>query len=153
MPKEIKNITDSVMGEIRRGKLKMRPRLYFIIGSIFIFTSLVFSVLSSVFLVGLIRFYLRPHGPMGEYRFAQLLDNFPWWAVILAVLGLIIGIWLLRQYDFSYKINFKIIVVGFVAAVIIAGWLVDASGLNDNFSRLGYMNRLYRQSNCLNILK
>ena len=153
MPKEIKNITDSVMREIHEGKLKMRPRLYFIIGSILIFIGLTSSILSSIFLVGLIRFSLRAHGPMGEYRFAQMLDSFPWWAAVLAVLGLILGVWLIRRYDFSYKINFKIIIIGFVAAIIIAGWLVDASGLNDSFSRRGSMHRLYRQNNCFNILK
>lgn len=154
MPKEIKNIADSVMREIREGNLKMRPRLYFIAGSILIFIGLIFSVLSSVFLVGLIRFSLRTHGPMGEYRLAELIDSFPWWAAVLAVLGLIIGVWLIRQYDFSYKINFKIIIIGFIAAIIIAGWLVDASGLNDNFSRRGCdMNRLYRQNSCQNNLK
>ncbi|MDD4271294.1 MAG: hypothetical protein PHF50_00635 [Patescibacteria group bacterium] len=154
MPKEIKNIADSVMREIHESKLKMRPRFYFIIGSSLILIGLVFSVISSVFLVGLIRFSLRTHGPMGEYRFAQLIESFPWWAIILAISGLIIGVWLIRQYDFSYKINFKIIIIGFVAAIIIAGWLVDASGLNDAFSRRGCsMHRLYRQNSCLNNLK
>lgn len=153
MPKELKNITDSIMGEIRHGNLKMRPKLYFIIGSVFVFVSLILSALSSIFLFGLIRFSLRSHGPMGQYRFEQLLLSFPWWAVVLAVSGLIIGLWLIRRYDFSYKINFKIIIIGFVAAIIIAGYLVDATGLNDVFSRRGCMNRIYGKNNCSRLNK
>lgn len=153
MPKELKNIADTVMGEIRHGKLKMHSKPYFIIASILIFISLVLSVLSSVFLFGLIRFSLRTHGPMGQYRFEQLLANFPWWAVIFAVIGLITGLWLIRKYDFSYKINFKIIIIGFVMAIIIAGYLVDAIGINDVFSRQGCMNRIYGKNNCSRLLK
>ena len=153
MPKELKNITDSIMGEIHHGNLKMRPRLYFIIGSTLLFISLVLSALSSVFLFGLIRFSLRSHGPMGQYRFEQLLESFPWWAVVSAVLGLIIGLWIIRKYDFSYKINFKIIIIGFVAAIIIAGYLVDAIGLNDVFFRQGCMNRIYGKNNCSRLIK
>ncbi|MFA6194611.1 MAG: hypothetical protein WC719_02615 [Patescibacteria group bacterium] len=153
MPKELKNITDSIMGEIRHGKLKMRPKLYFIIGSVLVFVSLILSTLSSVFLFGLIRFSLRSHGPMGQYRFEQLLASFPWWAVVSAILGLIIGLWLIRKYDFSYKINFKIIIIGFAAAIIMAGYLVDAIGLNDVFSRQGCMNRIYGKNNCSHLIK
>jgi len=153
MPKELKNITDNIMGGIRHGKLKMRPKSYFIIGSVLIFISLILSVLSSIFLFGLIRFSLRTHGPMGQYRFEQLLASFPWWAIILAILGLIFGLWLIRKYDFSYKINFKIIIIGFVTAIIIAGYLVDAIGMNDVFSRQGCMNRIYGKNNCSRLLK
>lgn len=141
------------MSEIRHGKLKMRPKLYFIIGSILVFISLILSILSSIFLFGLIRFSLRSHGPMGTYRFEQLVASFPWWAVILAILGLIIGLWLIRQYDFSYKINFKIIIIGFVVAITIAGYLVDVVGLNDVFSRQGCLNRIYGKNNCPRLIK
>jgi len=153
MPKELKNISDSIMGKIRHGKLKMRPKLYFIIGSVLVFISLILSALSSVFLFGLIRFSLRSHGPMGQYRFEQLLASFPWWAVVLAFLGLVVGLWLIRKYDFSYKINFKIVIIGFVAAIIIAGYLVDVGGLNDVFSRQGCMNRIYGKNNCSRLIK
>ena len=68
MSKELKNISDDVMSKIRQGKITMRPKVYFVIGSIFTFAGLVLSILTSVFLIGLLRFSLRAHGPMGEYR-------------------------------------------------------------------------------------
>lgn len=141
------------MGEIRHGKIKMRPRLYFIIGSVLVFISLILASLSSVFLFGLIRFSLRTHGPMGQYRFEQLLSSFPWWAAILAILGLVIGVWLIRKYEFSYKINFVTLVIIFAAAIIIAGFLVDSIGINDIFSRQGCMNRLYGRNNCTHSIR
>jgi len=139
MPKELKNITENVMDQIHQGKVKMKPRAYFVVGSILTFVGLVFSVVVSTFFVGLIRFSLRAHGPMGQYRFDQLMSSFPWWAVVLSILGLCIGIWLIRRYDFSYKKNPWIIIIGFILAVIVAGWVVDMTGLNDTMFRYGPM--------------
>jgi magnesium-transporting ATPase (P-type) len=145
MPKEIKNITDRVMDQIHNDKLKMRPRIYFIAGSFFTFIGLISSVIISIFFIGLINFSLRVHGPMGEYRFSQILASFPWWALILAVAGFVVGIWLLRRYDFSYKINFKIIIVVVLLAIITSAWVVDAIGLNDILFRRGPMKGIMRQ--------
>lgn len=131
MSKDLKDIKNTVMNKIHDGEIKMRPRIYFIIGSILIFIGLVFSFLSSVFVISLMRFFLRSHGPMAGYRLDQLLTSFPWWGVVLAVLGLTIGISLLRRYDFSYKINFKITLITLIAVIIISGWIIDMSGLND----------------------
>jgi uncharacterized membrane protein YdcZ (DUF606 family) len=145
MPKELKNITQNVMNKIRHDKIKMRPKAYFIIGSLFSFMGLIASMLISIFLIGLIRFFLRTHGPMAEYRLEQMISSFPWWAIIVAILGLAIGIWILRRYDFSYKINFKIVVIIFIIAIIITGLIIDMTGLNDVLWRKGPMRGMMKQ--------
>lgn len=145
MSKELKNITDNIMDQIHEEKIKMRPRAYFVVGSILTFVGLVSSVVVSVFLVGLIRFSLRSHGPMWNYRFDQIMSIFPWWAPIIAIVGLIAGIWLLRKYDFSFKINLKVMIIGFVLAVLVGGWVIDSTGLNDILARRGPMRGMMRQ--------
>jgi len=133
------------MDRIRRDEVKMRPRLYFVIGSLLAFAGLVAAIFTSVFFIGLMRFLWRTHGPMGGYRLEQLLSLFPWWMPVLAVLGLVVGIGILRRYDFSYKIHFTIITAGFVMAIIVAGWIVDMTGLNDTLLRRGPMQGMMRQ--------
>lgn len=150
MSKELNSISGNVMNEIRLGRLKMRPKIYFIAGSILTFIGLVSSILSSVFLIGLLRFSLRTHGPMGEYRLAQIVESFPWWILILAILGLAIGLWLVRRYNFSYKLNFKLVVFWFIAVLAVAGYLLDTTGLNEIFYQRGYMNKIYKQENGIN---
>jgi hypothetical protein len=145
MSKELKNITNNIMDQIHEEKIKMKPRMYFIAGSILTFLGLVSSVVISVFLVGLIRFSLRSHGPMASYRLDQILSSFPWWTPVLAIVGLIAGIWLLRKYDFSFKINFKVVIIGFILAVIVGGWVIDSIGLNDVLIRRGPMHGIMRQ--------
>lgn len=145
MSKELKNITDPIMSQIRDNKIRMRPRMYFIVGSILTFVGLISSVVVSVFFAGLIRFSLRSHGPMASYRLDQILSSFPWWALVLALGGLIAGIWLLRKYDFSFKLSFKLVIVGFILAIILGGWIVDSLGLNDVLLRRGPMQGMMRQ--------
>ncbi len=145
MSKELKQITDNIMDQIHNEKIKMRPKIYFIIGSILTLVGLVSSVVFSIFLVGLTRFSLRSHGPMANYRMDQIISSFPWWAPILAVIGLIIGIQLLRKYDFSFKTNFKLVVIGFIFSVFVGGWIVDSIGLNDTLARRGPMRGMMRQ--------
>lgn len=137
MSKEIKNITESVMDKIHQDKIKIKPKIYFVIGSIFAFIGLVASIVVSVFLVGLIRFTLRAHGPMGAYKLDQIISLFPWWMVGVVILGLLVGIYLIRQQDFSYKIDFRIIIASLVFAVVLAGLVIDMTGLNDVLFKRG----------------
>ena len=142
MPKDIK---ESVMNQIHLGKAKMKPRIYFIIGSILTLIGLISSVFVSIFLIGLTRFSLRAHWGRGaQYKLDQMLSDFPWWTVLLAILGLIIGIWLIRQYDFSYKKNPWIIITVFILAIIVAGFVIDITGLNDTMFRYGPMKGMMK---------
>ena len=145
MPKELENITNDIMDQIHDDKIKMRPKIYFIVGSILTFIGLVSSVVVSIFLVGLIRFSLRSPGPMADCKVDKILSVFPWWAPVFVLMGFTAGIWLLRRYDFSFKFNFKFIIVGFVLAIIIGGYIVDSIGLNDILSRRGPMRGMMKQ--------
>jgi hypothetical protein len=144
MPKELKDITQEIMKKIDLGEIKMKPKWYFIIGSIFTFIGLIATVIASTFSIGLISFSLRSHGPMGQYRFDQILASFPWWTLIIAILGLTLGIWLIRTYDFSYKIKPWLIIIGFVLSIIIGGYIIDVTGVNDVMSRQGPMKGMMR---------
>ena len=97
------DISQKVMEQIHEKDIRMKPRYYFIFGTLLLFISMVLTVIGSVFLLSLTRFALRSHGPMGQYRLDQLLSSFPWWAPLLAIAGLVLGILLLKKYDFSYK--------------------------------------------------
>ncbi len=122
----------------------MRPKIYFIFGSIFIFLGLVASGLTAVFIVSLMRFVIRSHGPMGQFRFEELLTSFPVWIPLVAILALFLGVALLRQFDFSYKKNFLIFVLGFVLAVIATGFILDMTGLDNIWLRRGPMRGMMK---------
>jgi hypothetical protein len=145
MQKIGKSMKAEIMNEINSGKVKMKPKSYFVLGSILALVGLVASVISSIFLLSIVSFLLRPHGPMGSYRFNLILESFPWYLPLIAIGGILIGILILRKYDFSYKKNIWIIILGFIFSIIFAGVLLDISGLDNLWLKRGPMNSILRQ--------
>jgi len=143
MSKDIKDIEKNVMNQIHEGKLKIRSKVYFIIGSIFTFVGVIASIVVSVFSIGLIKFILRSNGILG-HKLDRIISIFPWWFLVFSILGIVIGITLIRKYDFSYKIDFKIAVILVILVVMISGWLIDALGFNDLLARKGLMRGMMR---------
>lgn len=150
MSKELNKTTEEIMEKIKKGQIKMRPRLYFVVGYILTILGVVFSFVTSVFFIGLTRFALRAHGPMAGYRLDKLISSFSWWIPALAVLGIVSGVYILKKYDFSYKINFKLFIIGLLASMIIAGYVIDMTGLNDSLARRGGKWKKDRQFQKLN---
>jgi len=144
MSKELENISNVVMDKIHKGQIKMRPRIYFIFGSILVFVGLIASSVTAIFLVSLMRFVLRTHGPMGQFRLEQLLSSFSLWVPIIATLALILGAMLLRKFDFSYKKNFWFLVLGFILAIFITGWVIDIAELDNIWLQRGPMRGMMK---------
>jgi len=144
MPKELKNITEEVMDQINEGKIKMHSKMYFIVGTFLTLFGLIVSVITSVFIISLMRFSFRSVGPMGGYRIQHMITSFPWWLSVLAIFGLVVGILLIRRYNFSYKIDFKIVVALFILTIIISGLVIDMIGVNDRLYRKGPMKGMMK---------
>lgn len=138
------NMEKIVMGKIKSDELKMRPKWLFILGSILTMAGLVGLTVGAIFLTNLTIFLIRKRGP-GYGRLELMFESFPLWIPVLAILGIVLGIWMLKKYEFSYKKNFLLIIISFIASIIIAGLLIDQLGLNTVWSRQGPMRRFYQQ--------
>lgn len=139
------NLEKEVMSKVTSGRITMKPKWYFIIGSAFSIAGLAGLSVGSIFLVNIISFLLRKHGPMGQWRLETMINSFPWWIPVLTISGIIGGVWLLKKYDFSYKKNFPLIIAGFIVSIIIAGFIIDRLELNEIWSRKRMMRKFYRQ--------
>jgi len=138
-------LEEKVMSQVKTGKIAMKPKWYFAAGSLLLFSGLVSLIVGAIFLINLTIFTLRRRGPITCWKLQTMIENFPWWAPVLAVIGIILGIWLLKKYDFSYKKNFRLIVISFILAVLFAGFLIDRLGLNDYWTRREPMKRFYQR--------
>ena len=145
MSKKQQDITTSVMSRIQKEHIAMKPRWYFVMGSIAMIAGLVGLTIVSIFFVNITIFSLKTHGPMGAIRYQELLASFPWWAPVFVLVGLGCGIWMLKKYDFSYRKNFLFVILAFIAAIIISGIFMDYFGINTFLSRQGQMRRFYQQ--------
>jgi hypothetical protein len=145
--KKIKQVDfeKTIMSKVKSNEIAMKPRWYFVIGSLLMVSGLVGLSIGAIFITNITLFLLRRHGPMGEWRLQLMLNSFPWWVPILAIAGIVSGIWLLKKYDFSYKKNFWLIVTGFIISIFFAAFILDYLGLNDIWSRQGPMKRFYKQ--------
>jgi hypothetical protein len=135
----------TIMEKVKSNEISMKPRWYFVLGSLLMIAGLAGFSIGAVFLTNLMLFSLRQHGPMGQWRLQALLSSFPLWIPILAIAGTVLGIWMLKKYDFSYKKNFWLIIIGFISSIVIAAYIIDYLGLNDIWSRQGPMRRFYQQ--------
>ena len=84
---------------------------------------------------------------MGEWRLQLMLQSFPLWIPLLAIMSIAPGVWLLKQFDFSYKKNFVLIICGFIVSIVLAAVILDYSGLDTLWYKQGSMRRFYQQIN------
>ena len=147
MQKKQIDITNDIMSQIKKGQIKMKPKWYFALGSFSMILGLSSISIVLMFVIRLLMFSIRSHGPMADVRLQLIISSFPLWAPIVAILGIIFGIFMLKKYDFSYKKNFYLVVLGLITAIILSGILIDKFDL-DRFmfgSRFGRGNGINRQ--------
>jgi hypothetical protein len=138
-------LEDILMSRILEGKIRMKPKWWFLLGSLLTYTGIVISVSTSIILVQTTLFALRRNGFLSHWRLDLLQQAVPWWLPLIAVGGTILGIWLLRKYSFGYKQNLKLLALLVVTAVIAAAIIVEVSGMSAIWERRGPMRGLYRQ--------
>jgi len=146
MPNDSKiDISEKVISRIKNGQVKMKPRWRFVLGSFAMLAGLIGLAILSVFIISLISFSLRSHGPMGAIHFEQLVSTFPWGASLLAIVGIGFSVWLFKKYDFSYKTNFLLFIGGFVLTILFVGWLINYTGLDEAWRHRGPMKEFYQR--------
>ncbi len=130
------NIEQTVMSEILSGRVRMKPKWYFVAGSILSVLGLAGLVVTAVFCLNLLLFLIRKRGP-GFHRLELMLDSFPLWVPLLAIASIGGGIIMLKRFDFSYKKSYKTVVLGFILSVLFAAYAIDVSGLSELWFKRG----------------
>jgi len=141
------SIEEVVMDKVKSQKIAMKPKWYFTLGSLFVIAGFTGLLFGSVFLTNITLFLLRSHGPMGEWRLQQMLNSFPLWVPGLAVISTVLGVWLLKKYDFSYKRNFWLVIAGLVFSIILVAFVLENLGVNNIWLRKEHIRRFYQQIN------
>lgn len=138
-------IEKNVMEKVTKNIIVMKPRWLFVFGSTAMVFGLVGLGILAIFLTNLAVFLLKQHGPNGEWRLQLILDSFPVWVPIIAIAGFILGVWMLKKYDFSYKKNFLSIILTLIISIILIAFLLDYTGLNNIWMKRGPMRQFYQQ--------
>lgn len=145
------NIEEKIKEKISKDEIKMKPRYYFVLGSLFLALGMLVSFIFSAFFINLISHKIRmlrmaEYLPMGGPGRMMFLQHFPWHFLFIALALLAVGAWLLKNYDISYKRSFLVVLVGITVAIICAGLLVDKMGINRPLQNKPGFRRLYINS-------
>lgn len=147
--KNKKSIHDQVMKRIKKDKIKMKPRVYFVIGSLALGVGIAGTLAVAGFFINMIVFRLRMQGPLGYLKFGRLgrsvfVEIFPWRSLALAVIGMGIGLWLWKQYGVSYKRSFVGVVLATISLVLVLGLFLDRTGVNEKLGKQRLAEPLYK---------
>lgn len=143
------DLSKKVMQEIKRRGVKMRPRLYFVFGSILLGLGLTGAILTAVFFLNLFVFHLRVRGPvsylqLGPPGILPFVTTFPWAILLASMVAVATGLTLLKRYEFSYKMNFVVLAIVLLVVVGVLGFLLDRVGFNERVAPQPPMRRFYR---------
>jgi len=119
------DVGEAVMHRIRKHDIRMRPRLFFLVGSALSFVGIVLSLLVAIFSVSLLSFAVQSDSKSMN----ALLSHFSWWGPLMALVSTFAGLYLVRRYDFSYRVPFKVLVGVVCVAILTAGIVLEKTGL------------------------
>jgi len=135
-----KPLSEKVTELIKKQHVHMRPKAYFVMGSILLGAGLVASLLVAIFFVSVIIFRLRVNTPFAYLSnhggLAPFLENIPWAPLIIALVGVAGGILIMKKFDFSYRHAFLGIVGGVILSIGIIGLIFDTVGLPEEAEKV-----------------
>lgn len=114
-----KKLTSSIIQRIKKDHLKIKPKWMFMLGTILSLLGLFASGVLTLFAIQLIKFRLTHPGFGATRKIAYLLSTLPLYVPILALASLLLGYYILKRFDFSYRQNrasiFVIILLSLIA--------------------------------------
>lgn len=145
-----KDMAADIMLAIKKGEVTMRPKAYFVIGSLLLGAGLAAALTIALLFLTASAFHLKNAGSIEFLRYGGVgvpffIRMFPWKPLFLAVLGIVGGLSFLKKYDVSYKKNFVHISLALVGALIVFAMVFDHVGINERLGRIKRFEPLYRQ--------
>ncbi len=151
-------IHESVMNRLQNDKVTIRPRFYHVAGSVLVGIGIAGTIVSSVFFTHVVLYRVRAEqiwglagfGAHGLYAFIRY---FPWPALLIAVVGLVGGTRLLKQYDFGCKHRLSRVMIASGAVIISFGMLLEYVDFGQRIRSYSFVENMYRERMPLRIVE
>ncbi len=127
-------IEKQVMGKIHSGKAHMRPQSYYLsIGALGVLAVTLLSFAAAYFM-SVSMLWLRiiaADGPAygAKRNLTNLLETFPWWALLLGIVSVVGIIYLVKKVGHMYKVRLIYLVPIVIIAFVIIGVALSFSNL------------------------
>lgn len=141
------SIAEKVLNKIKKGQVKMWPKLYFVLKAFLFALALVFVLFLALFLVSFIIFNLRASGALflprfGLFGLRTFLFSFPWLLVIFSVLFIIVLGVLAKRYRFVYKKPLLYSIIAIVVIVLVGSFIFLRAPIHNRLSERAFRGRL-----------
>lgn len=142
-----KILRDNILAPIKDGKVKMRPRWYFVILAALYLVGVILAILFLLYLVSFVIFifqqsnlwFLPRFGLRGMHEF---LISLPWILIFLAILFIIILEVLVKRYSFVYRRPLIYSTIGIIVFAIVGGLLIVLTPFHNGLFEQARRNRL-----------
>lgn len=129
-----------VMAQIKSGRVKMHSRLYYILVALQSLVIITILAVAVSYFISLSSLWLRIQTATGRaygarQNLTELVNNFPWWAVVLAVLGLLALVFMVKRLGVLYKIRLVYIIPLIIIAALIIGFGLSYTQLPNTFKK------------------
>lgn len=119
-------IQSAVLDQIRSGKVRMKPRVYFSVLTALAVLAAGAAALVTSYLISMMVFIVRIQTADTQARGAranlsEALQHFPWWAVVLAALLLAAALWLMRTHGRMYRHRLSVLILAFLLVSLVLG--------------------------------
>lgn len=126
-------LKDKILEKIKEGKVKMKPKFYFVLKAILFILIFVLLLGLSFFLLSFIHFHLISSGiwylpKFGIEGIFLFLKSLPWFLIIVAFILILILETLSRE--FSFKKPILISVLGLILIVLVGGFLIAKANIH-----------------------
>jgi len=148
--KNEKSISETVLDEIKRGDIKMKPKIYFILRVFLLVLGIIAVSAFILYLISFIVFSLRVSGVwflpgLGMLGVKLFLFSLPWLLIIISLLLIIILEILARYFKFVYQRPIIYSVLAIIIIIVLATFVIGKTQLHS-----GLMGRA--QQGCLPLM-
>lgn len=142
------DFADSIMNQIHRGSIKMKPKSYFVTIAILKKTALIVGFALAIFFASLVFFKFRIYDPFGFLIFGKLgiaafTKSVPWDIVLLCSVSTAGILYSIKKFELLFTKSFSFVSALILVVVFVGGIVLDQTGMNEHVKKSRQIPYLY----------
>jgi len=144
---EKNSISDRVLGEIRKGQVKMQPKWRFALGAVLILAGIGIILLVMLYLASFVIFVLRETGVLfvpdfGIQGWQAFFSHTPWYLIFFILFFVVFLEIIIKRYALVYRRPLIYSALGIIIIVVAGGILAAGTSLHGGLSGCAHKNKL-----------
>ncbi len=142
-----KQLAEKVLSKLKTDKVKMKPKIHFILRTLLIVLGIVVLALFILYLISFVTFTLRASGlwflpGFGFHGVRILFTSIPWLLVLTALFLIVILETLVERFSFAYRRPILYSTIAIVLIVVVSSFLINKTQFHPFLFRQAQEGRL-----------